>query len=204
MDYGNILRVNLSTGEIKKEPISEDMVKKFIGGLGFAAYYLYKEVPKNANPLGEDNKIFIAPGALTGYGIPTASKTVLTFKSPLTNGFGRSVAGAPLGVELRKAGYGMLIIEGKSEKPVVIRIENDKVNIEDASELWGLTTREAHKKLKEKYGKVSTAVIGPAGENLSKISGVDFEERQAARTGGGAVFGSKKLKGIVVRGTKDL
>ncbi|NPA75218.1 MAG: aldehyde ferredoxin oxidoreductase family protein, partial [Euryarchaeota archaeon] len=201
MNYGKILRVNLSTGEVKTEEISKDLVKNYMGGLGFVAHFLYKEVPKNADPLGEENKIIIAPGALTGFGIPTASKTTLAAKSPLTGGFGRTVVGAPMGPELRKAGYAVMIIEGKSEKPVVIHIENENVSIEPAEELWGMDTKEAQKKLKEKYGKVSTAVIGPAGENLSKISGVDFEERQAARTGIGAVFGSKNLKGIAVRGT---
>ncbi len=203
MNYGNILRINLSNGEVKKEPIKEDLVKKYIGGLGFVAHFMYREIPKNADALGEENKIIIAPGALTGFGIPTASKTALGAKSPLTGGFGRTVAGAPMGPELRKAGYAAMIIEGKSDEPVIIKIVDDDVSIEPASELWGKTTKEAQRILKEKYGKVSTAVIGPAGENLSKISGVDFEERQAARTGIGAVFGSKKLKGIVVRGTKE-
>ncbi len=202
--YGNILRINLTTKEIKKEKIDEDFARKFLGGLGFVSYYMYKEIPKNANPLGEENKIFISPGLLTGFGIPTASKTSLGSKSPLTGGFGRSVAGAPLGVELKKSGYDLLIIEGRSEKPVIIRIEDDDVSIEDAAELWGETTRETQKKLKEKYGKVATCSIGPAGEHLSKIAGIDFEERQAARTGIGAVFGSKNLKAIVVRGTKKL
>ncbi len=199
--YGKILRVNLGTGEIKKEDIPPSIARKFLGGLGIAAYYLYKEVPKGADALGEENKIFIAPGLLTPYGIPTASKTTMTSKSPLTGGFGRSVVGAPMGVELSKAGYSLLVIEGKSDKPVILRIEDDKVSIDDGSELWGMTTKEAQKKLKEKYGKVKTAVIGPAGENLSKISGIDFEERQAARNGLGAVWGSKKLKGLVVKGT---
>ncbi|OYT59822.1 aldehyde:ferredoxin oxidoreductase, partial [Euryarchaeota archaeon ex4484_178] len=200
--YGKILRVNLSTGEIKKEELPPEIARKFLGGLGIAAYYLYKEVPKGTDPLGEENKVFIVPGLLTPYGIPTASKTALTSKSPLTGGFGRTVVGAPMGVELKKAGYEMLVIEGKSEEPVVIKIVDDDVSIDSAKDLWGLDTREAQKKLKEKYGKISTAVIGPAGENLSRISGIDFEERQAARTGIGAVWGSKKLKGIVVKGTK--
>ncbi len=200
--YGKILRVNLSTGEVRKEDISPDIARKFLGGLGLAAYYLYKEVPKGADPLGEENKIFISPGLLVPYNIPTASKTALTAKSPLTGGFGRAVVGAPMGVELKKAGYEMLVIEGKSPEPVVIRIVDDEVSIEPAEDLWGLDTRETQKRLKEKYGKVSTAVIGPAGENLSKISGIDFEERQAARTGIGAVWGSKNLKGIVVKGSK--
>ena len=201
--YGSVLRVNLTTKEVRKEEIEPHIARKFLGGLGFISYYMYREIPKNADPLGDKNKIFISPGLLVGYGIPTASKTAVGSKSPLTGAFGRSVAGAPMGVELRKAGYSLLIIEGKSEKPAILKIVDDEVSIEDGSEFWGMTTKEAQRKLKEKYGKVSTAVIGPAGENLSRISGIDFEERQAARTGIGAVFGSKKLKGIVVRGTKE-
>ena len=143
--YGKILRVNLGSGEIKKEDVDEKIARKFLGGLGFTAYYLYKEVPKGADPLGEENKIFIAPGLLTPYGIPTASKTAMTSKSPLTGALGRTVVGAPMGVELKKAGYEMLVIEGKSEKPVVIRIEDGDVSIEPADELWGMTTRGAQK-----------------------------------------------------------
>ncbi len=200
--YGKVLRVNLTTGEIKTEEICEHIARKYLGGLGLVAYYMYKEIPKGADPLGEENKIIMAPGLLVGFGIPTASKTTLGAKSPLTGGFGRTVVGAPMGVALKKAGWEVVIIEGKSEKPVILRIEDENVSIEPADELWGKDTREAQKLLKEKYGKVNTAVIGPAGENLSKISGIDFEDRQAARTGIGAVFGAKKLKGIVVKGTK--
>ena len=203
MNYGKVLRVNLSTGEIKDEPVTRELVKKYMGGLGFVSYFLYREIPKNTEPLSKDNKIVIAPGALTGFGIPTASKTTLAAKSPLTGGFGRTVVGAPMGVELRRAGYAALIIEGKSKEPVILHIENEKVSLDPADEFWGMKTRVSQKKLKEKYGKVKTAVIGPAGEHLSKISGIDFEERQAARTGIGAVFGYKKLKGIVVKGTTD-
>jgi len=202
---GKILRVNLTEGKATKEDLPEELVKKFLGGLALASYYLYKEVPKGADPLGEENKLIFAPGVLVGTGLPTLSKSSLVFKSPLTGGFGRSVVGAKMGVALKKAGYDMLIIEGKADKPKILRIKDDEVEILDAEDLWGKDALETQKILKEKFGKnVTTAAIGPAGENLSLISSVDFEERQAARAGVGAVMGSKKLKAIVVEGNRKI
>ncbi len=201
---GRILRVNLTDGEIKKEPLPEEEAKKFLGGLALGAYYLYKTVPKGADPLGENNAVIISPGLLVGTGLPTISKTTLLFKSPLTGGFGRSVAGAKMGVALKKAGYDLLIITGRASSPKTLVIKDDEVTLEDASDLWGKGAIETQKILKEKHEKCNTCAIGPAGENLSYIAGVDFEERQAARGGPGAVMGSKKLKAIVVSGTKGL
>jgi len=199
---GTILRINLTTKEIKKEKLEEKFAKKYLGGVGFGVKILYDEVPAHADPFGPENKLIITPGMLLGTGLPTISKTAVNFKAPLTGAYGRSMVGAYLGEALKKAGYDMLIIEGKSDKPVYIYIEDDKVEILDASNLWGLLTSETHEKLVEIHGKgIRTATIGPAGEKLSKISGIDFEERQAARGGGGAVMGSKMLKAIAVRGT---
>lgn len=141
---------------------------------------------------------------LVNSGIPTASKTVFAAKSPLTMGFGRAVAGASLGVSLKKAGYDALIIKGKSEFPTILSINNNEVSFDDGSKLWGLNIREANKELKAHYEGFATAVIGPAGEHLSKIASIDCEERQAARTGLGAVMGSKNLKAIVVKGDKEI
>lgn len=148
--------------------------------------------------------MIIAPGLLVASGVPTASKTVFASRSPLTLGFGRSVAGASLGVELKKAGYDALIIKGKSDSPVVLIIDNGEAFFEDGGKLWGLTTRETNKVLKKRYEGFATAVIGPAGEHLSKIALIDCEERQAARTGLGAVMGSKNLKAIAVKGEKEI
>ena len=153
---GKILRINLTTKEIKTEPLKEEFARKFIGGVGFGAKILYDEVPAKANPLGPENKLIITPGSLVATGLPTMSKTALNFKSPLTGGYGRSMVGAYLGEELKKAGYDCLIIEGASEKPVYILIEDDKVEIKDASDLWGTFSSEAHKKLQERHGKVRT------------------------------------------------
>ncbi len=197
-----VLRVNLTNGSVKKEELPEELVKKFLGGLALASYYLYKEVPKGADALGGENKLIFAPGVLVGTGLPTLSKSSLVFKSPLTGGFGRSVVGAKMGIALKKAGYDMLIIEGMAEKPKILRIKDEVVEILDADDLWGEDALETQKILKERFGEnVTTAAIGPAGENLSLISGVDFEKRQAARCGIGAVMGSKKLKAMIVEGT---
>ena len=196
-----VLRVDLSSGKSTVEDLDEKEVKLFLGGLALAAYRLYKEVPGGADPLGKENKLIFSPGLLVGTGLPTLSKSTFVFKSPLTGGFGRAVAGAKMGVALKKAGYDLLIVEGKSKAPVYLRIKDDEVSLEDASNLWGKNAFETQNMLKEKYGKCNTAAIGPAGENLSFISSIDLEERQAARGGPGAVMGSKKLKAIAVTGT---
>ncbi|MEM3335048.1 MAG: aldehyde ferredoxin oxidoreductase family protein, partial [Thermoplasmata archaeon] len=198
-----ILFIDLSTGKIEKENIDPYIARKFLGGLGLGAYYLYKNVPKNVDPFDPQNVLIISPGLLVASGIPTASKTVFVSKSPLTGGFGRAVAGATIGPELKKAGYETLIIKGKAEKHSIIVIKDDEVKIE-STDLWGKDTRETQLRIKEKYPGFATAAIGPAGENLSKIAIIDCEERQAARTGLGAVMGSKNLKAIAVKGTKKV
>ena len=198
-----ILFIDLSTGKIEKENIDPYIARKFLGGLGLGAYYLYKNVPKNVDPFDPQNVLIISPGLLVASGIPTASKTVFVSKSPLTGGFGRAVAGATIGPELKKAGYETLIIKGKAEKHSIIVIKDDEVKIEN-TDLWGKDTRETQLRIKEKYPGFATAAIGPAGENLSKIAIIDCEERQAARTGLGAVMGSKNLKAIAVKGTKKV
>ncbi|MGC8598595.1 MAG: aldehyde ferredoxin oxidoreductase family protein [Thermoplasmata archaeon] len=196
----NILFVDLSNGEIEKQKLDQYIARRFLGGIGLAAYYLYRFVPKGADPLGPENALIISPGLLVTSGIPTASKTVFVSKSPLTGGFGRAVAGATIGPEIKKAGYEAIIIKGIAKKPSILVIDDDRVSLEE-TDLWGKDTRETQETLKKRYPGHHTAAIGPAGENLSKIAIIDCEERQAARTGLGAVMGSKKLKAIVVRGT---
>jgi len=201
---GKILRVNLSTKSFQAELIPLEWTRKFLGGMGFATTLLYKETEKGLNALSADNKLIVAPGLLTGTGIPTASKTLFITKSPLTGGFGKAAAGAPIGPSLKKAGYDLLVIEGQSQTPVVLVIDNQTVRVDGAEELWGKNVRETAALLKKRYEGFSTAVIGPAGENLSRIAGIDSDERQAARTGVGAVMGSKKLKAIAVKGTSNV
>ncbi len=200
-----MLWVDLSKGKSEIREIPPEIYEKYLGGLGIATRLLFDVAPTGVDPFSPDNPLIIAPGLLVGSGLPTASKTTVTFKSPETNAFGRSVSGAYLGVAMKKAGYDAMVIVGKSEKPVYLMIEDDKVEIKDASHLWGKNVIEAQKIIREELGKdFRTGVIGPAGEKLLKISDIDFEERQSARGGGGAVMGSKMLKAIAVKGTKNV
>ena len=197
---GKGLKVDLSTGRFDEWRIPERFQALYLGGLGFASRLLYDEV-KYADPFSPDNKLIVAPGLLVGTGVPTASKTTFAAKSPLTGGFGRSVAGARLGVELKKAGYDVLTIEGRCLKPSILLIQDGEVEVWEAGDLWGLDVRETASRIRKRVADAATAVIGPAGENLCKIAGIDCEERQAARTGLGAVMGSKRLKAIAVKGS---
>jgi len=199
---GKLLAVDLSKRAVEQVEISEDVQRLFLGGFGLAAKLAYDAIPKGADPLGPDNAVAIAPGLLTGTGIPTASKTAFAFRSPLTGAFCRSVAGAWLGVALRKAGFDAILITGASDTPLALVIEDGTARLEEVPDLWGLDTRATRAALKEKFGEgYRTAVIGPAGERLSRISIIDCDGRQAGRGGGGAVLGAKKLKAILVKGT---
>ncbi len=200
-----MLWIDLSKAEVEKREITDEMYEKYLGGLGIATRLLYDVTKAGIDPLSKDNSLIIAPGLLVGSGLPTASKTAVTFKSPETNAFGRSISGAYLGVAMKKAGYDAMVIVGKSDKPVYIVVNDEDVEIRDASHLWGKDVIETQKIIKEELGKdFRTGVIGPAGEKLLKISDIDFEERQSARGGGGAVMGSKMLKAIAVKGTKNV
>ena len=203
---GNILRVNLTTGEVKKEPTPEDLIKNFVGARGFIAHTLYNEVPKGADPLGEEAKLMIATGPLTGLFIPSTGKVHIGGKSPLTGGYAEANFGGHFPVELKMAGYDMIIVEGRSEKPVYILVDDDDVTVEDASSIWGKGSFDAEKALTDQHGEdFQACVIGPAGENLVKIACISHDYgRQAGRTGLGAVMGSKKLKGVCVRGSKTI
>ncbi len=199
---GKILWVDLSAKKMREESIPEKIYEDYLGGLGIATRLLFNLLPPKIDPLKPDNPLIIVPGLLVGTGLPTASKTTLVFKSPETNAFGRSVSGAYLGVALKKAGFDAIIITGKSEKPVYLFIDNDRIEIRDASNIWGKDTLETQNTLRDDLGKdFRTCAIGPAGENLLRIADIDFEDRQSARAGGGAVMGSKFLKAIAVRGT---
>jgi aldehyde:ferredoxin oxidoreductase len=203
--WNKVLKVDLTKKKVEIVQVPDDVYKKYGLGLGIATYFLYKDTPEKTNSLGPENTIVISPGLFVGIGVPTGSKTAVTFKSPLTGGFGRAIAGAYLGVSLRRSGYDALIVKGRSDHWVAIKIDEESAEIIDAREWKGLDAIRTQEVLREKFGKeFRTCAIGRAGENLSLIAGIDFEERQAARGGGGAVFGSKNLKAIIVKGTKTL
>ncbi|CDF57644.1 aldehyde ferredoxin oxidoreductase family protein [Thermobrachium celere] len=200
---GKILRVNLTTGEIKKEILDMELAKKYIGGRGLATKLYYDEVGANVEPFDENNKLLIVTGPLTGTAAPTGGRYMVVTKSPLTGTIACSNSGGFFGAELKSAGYDVIIIEGKAKSPVYISIEDDSVEIKDASHLWGRVVSETTDELKKvSKEKAKVLCIGPAGEKLSKIAAVinDYD-RAAGRSGVGAVMGSKNLKAIVVKGT---
>ncbi|SHF24474.1 aldehyde ferredoxin oxidoreductase family protein [Caloramator proteoclasticus] len=200
---GTILRVNLTTGEIKKEELDKNLAEKFIGGRGLATKLYYDEVGAKVDPFDEKNKIIIATGPLTGTIAPTGGRYMVVTKSPLTGTIACSNSGGFFGAELKNAGYDMIIIEGRAQTPVYLWIEDDVVEIRDASHLWGKVVSETTDELKKvSKEKARVLCIGPAGEKLSKIAAVinDYD-RAAGRSGVGAVMGSKNLKAIVAKGT---
>ncbi len=198
---GRVLHVDLSIEKFWIEEIPENITSRVLGGRGLASYLLYKYSPKNVDPLSPDNPLIIAPGALLGTGIPTISKTIISFKSPLTGLLGRSSVGAHLGNEIRKLGYDAVVVKGSLEGPGILVLDKDP-RIENGEDLWGLRIGETRKVLSERFKGYSSCIIGPAGERLSRISIIDCNGRQAARGGPGAVMGSKMLKAIVAKGFK--
>lgn len=203
--WGRILRVDLTNNKVWVQEYSPEVAKNFIGGRGLAAWILWNEA-KNVDPLGPENRLVFASGPFNGLPTPSGGKMVIAAKSPLTGGYGDGNLGTMATVHLRKAGYDALVVEGKAKKPVYLYIEDDNVSILSAEGLWGKTTFETEKELKEIHGKnVGVLSIGPAGENLVKYAVVISQEgRAAGRPGMGAVMGSKKLKAVVIKGTKEI
>lgn len=205
---GTILEIDLTSREINRRPLEADFARKWIGGEGFGAKVLWDEVgPEVEDGLDPRNVLIYATGPLNGTMAPSSGRLEIINKSPLTGIFGDSNAGGFFAPELKMAGYDMLIIRGQSEKPVWLWIDDDSVEIKDAASLWGKTVSETDAAIKAKIGdkNIQVSCIGPAGENLIRFSIlVNNLVRAPAWTGCGAVAGSKKLKGIAVRGTKGL
>jgi aldehyde:ferredoxin oxidoreductase len=203
---GNILRVDLTTGKITKEPTPAQVARDFIGGRGFGAYFLYKEVPKNADPLGPENKLIVSSGPFSGVLVPGGGKCDWTTKSPLTGGYASASMGGLFTAELKYAGLDSIILEGISPKPVYLFIDDRKIELRDAAEYWGKGTFAVEKAFKEKFGEeFQVAVIGPGGENGVSYAHINHDYgRQAGRGGVGTVMGVKKLKAIVIRGTQNV
>ena len=203
---GRLLRADLTKGTTEVQEYSEEFAKKFVGGRGFAVKLLWDELKPGADPLGPENMLIFATGPLTGHIIPNSGKMVVSAKSPLTGGYADGNLGTQVSPNLRKAGLDAIVVTGKAERPSYLYIEDDNFEILDASGLWGLDSYKAEAKLKEKHGRAAGALlIGQSGENLCRIATVVSQEgRAGGRPGMGAVMGSKNLKAVVIRGTKEL
>ena len=202
----NILRVNLTDKKASTEPLRMDFAEKYIGSKGLAIRYMYEELKPGIDALGEENKLFLTTGPLTGTPAPCSGKLSVAAKSPATGTMNDCSIGGHVGIRIKYAGYDMIIFEGIADKPCYIVIEDEKVEFVDAPELWGLGSHEAEAILAEKYGiEYSIMSIGPAGENLSNMACINSDYyRQAGRGGIGAVMGSKKIKAILIKGTKGV
>ena len=202
---GRILKVDLTSEKSHARTFDEKHARKYLGGQGFAVEIVFHGVPKGADPLGPENVLAMAGGLFDGFPVPTGGKVAWAAKSPATNTLAESIMGGSIGMELRHAGYDALEITGKASSPSYVFIDDDKVEVNDATDLWGKDTREVPELLKKRHGwDVKVACIGVAGEKLSKIACIDCDDRQAGRAGLGAVMGSKNLKAVVIRGTRDL
>ena len=205
MDFlGKLLVVDLETEEVSWADLPEALARRFLGGRGINAWFLTQHVGRGTDPLGPENVLICSCGLLTGTAVPSSSRLHLGARSPLTGLLGSSNVGGYLGAELRAAGVQALIIRGRARRPVTLCIEGDRVELRDATHLWGLDSRATTESLRAELGQAfKLAVIGVAGENLVRYACIMTGTRHAAgRTGLGAVMGSKNLKAIAVRGDK--
>jgi aldehyde:ferredoxin oxidoreductase len=204
--WGKFLDVDLTTGSIKKLDLDEGFARKYLGGVGFGNKILYDRVTADTEPLSPDNVITWMTGPLNGTSFH-GQKMYITFKSPLTGNLGFCKHGGGIAWELKFAGWDGVIVTGRAEKPVYLYINNDDVEIRDASVIWGKDTMATGVMIRDEVGDIHTKIscIGPAGENKVRFAAIMGELGKAgARTGGGAVMGSKNLKALAVRGTKTV
>lgn len=204
---GKILRVDLTFGTVKPEPLNMDWAQTYLGSRGLGSKYLVSEVDPKVDPLSPDNKIIWATGPLTGTMASTGGRYTVITKGPLTGAIACSNSGGYWGAELKMAGWDMIIFEGKSPKPVYLYINDDTAELRDAAWLWGKSVWETEgmlkKGLQDPLMRVSS--IGKAGENgVLYAAVVNDLHRAAGRSGVGTVMGSKNLKAIAVRGTKGV
>ena len=199
---GTILRIDLTRKEITKQPLSEVVAMDFIGGRGLNSKTLFDEVKPGIDPLGQDNVLCLAPGPLTGTPLGLTSRLEVSTLSPYSGILGDGNVGGSFAPFLKRAGYDQILITGKATSPTYLLIDEGKVELKDASDLWGKTTWEADSILHSRHGKnISVACIGQAGENLVRFASTIVDKHSSAARGSGALWGSKDLKAIVVNGT---
>lgn len=203
---GKILFVDLSTGKIKDEALDEKMARQYLGGYGLGARILYSRQKAGVDALGPENTLGMVTGPYTGTAVPTGTRYEVVGKSPLTGGWGDANSGGFFGPYLKFSGYDAVFFTGISPKPVYLLIDEGKAELKDASSLWGKDAYETEDTLMAEYGKdCRVSCIGPAGEKMALIASIMTDRGSAAgRSGLGAVMGSKKLKAVVAKGTKEV
>jgi aldehyde:ferredoxin oxidoreductase len=200
--HNKLLRVDLTNQKVSIENIDPKISKGYIGGRGVAMRYLYDEVDPRVNPLAPENNLIFATGPLTGSPAPTGNRYMVITKSPLSGALTNSNSGGDFPTWMKRTGFDLFIFEGKAKNPVYLWVNEDKIEIRSAAHLWGKNTHETTDiLLEETESKAKVACIGPAGENLALMAGIiNDKHRAAARSGVGAVMGSKNLKAVVCQG----
>lgn len=205
---GKIIRVDLTHGKVEVKEYGEELAKKYFGGSGLAAYIFTSEFNNRVDPLSPENPLFIMPGLLTGTPVLTAVRTSVCARSPLTGVWGEANVGGYWGTELKRAGYDGAIFIGKSPTPVYLWVNDEKIELRDASSFWGKNSFEADELLRRATDpKAKVMTIGLSGERMARLASIMTEgtsARAAGRTGLGAVMGAKQLKGVVVKGSKRI
>lgn len=200
-----ILRINLTTRTIKTEDVDPKIARDYLGGRGWAIHYMYKEMNPMAEPLSPENMLIFATGPLTATPAPTGNRYMVVTKSPLTGALAHSNSGGEFPTWMKRTGFDLFIFEGKASEPVYILVNEDQIEIRSAAHVWGKDTHETTDILKaETSAEARVACIGPAGENLALMAAImNDKHRAAARSGVGAVMGSKNLKAVVAMGNKN-
>ncbi len=203
---GRILRIDLTRRKAVAQEFDADFAQTWLGGRGFAVKLLWDELKPRIDAFSPENKLIFAAGPLTGASLPSSGKLVVAAKSPLTGGYGDGNVGTWACVNMRRSGYDAIIFEGKAETPTIVKIEDDQTEFFRGEAYWGRGVFETEKDLKKKYGNVTGVVsIGKAGENKVKFANIISQEgRGGGRPGIGAVMGSKNLKAVAIKGTKEL
>jgi aldehyde:ferredoxin oxidoreductase len=202
--FGKLLDVDLSKDKIKDYPVSDESLRKYLGGRGIVIKIMLENF-KEGNVLSPDNLLIFMTGPLNGLSLAGSGRHIVMSKSPLTGFLGESYTGGYFGTELKRTGYDGIIIRGRADYPTYLEVVDGTADLKDGTNIWGKTVGETEDLLREKYPSARVACIGPAGEKLVKISCIISDRNRAAgRCGHGAVMGSKNLKAVVVRETPGL
>jgi aldehyde:ferredoxin oxidoreductase len=200
--HARYLRVDLTSGKAAWLPLPEDVLRRFIGGVGLGTYLLHREAPAGVDPFDPAAPLIFSLSPLVGTPLTTSAKFAVVAKSPLTDRLNDALSSSHFALAAKKAGCDALVIVGACAAPSILVIDDGDMRIEAADDLWGLSSHVADARLSERLGpNFSTAIIGPAGENRVRFATISHENRHAGRGGLGAVMGAKYLKAVAVAGT---
>src|SRR5260370_25907588 len=201
--YGRYLRIDLGTGTSRWVPLRENVLRRFLGGVGLAAYLMHHESPPGLDPLSADAPLIFSLSPLVGTPLTTSAKFAVVAKSPLTNRLNDALSSSHFAISAKKAGCDAIVLVGACAGPSLLVIDNGQVSLQPASDLWGLNADEAGAQVAARLGpRFHSAVSGPAGENQGRYATVRHDNRHAGRGGLGAVMGAKRLKALAVAGSQ--